>query len=419
MYRLTALSGPGSSGQLPDIGVKDSGGSSSPRTLSVTSKPRRSSRAIVSSPYRPHVLSHKRLSLWKTPYGNQKFNSLSYYFSTELLMKWEQVMESSVEEDIRKNYGAGLLRFTQFCDKFKIPEVHRMPASEELMSLFVTDSGAGKVSGKTISSWLAGLQLWHAVNGAPWLGGNLLKRTTRGASRLAPASSSESPREPVTYEHMLTLRSLLDLSDTKDAAVWAVAAVAFRCCTRLGELLIGSQGSYSLAKHVSRGTHFRRGMSPSGRTFLQFRIPWTKTTYSRGDWIFATSTDDPVNSVTALEHHLVVNAGVPQHAPLFAYETTAGWTCLTRNAFLGRCREVWTSSTFSSPKGHGFRIGGTTFLLLCGVDPWIVMKQGRWSSKAFLTYWRKIETILAMFIPDSLPTLPTIRRAITDIASRT
>ena len=49
-------------------------------------------------------------------------------------------------------------------------------------------------------------------------------------------------------------------------------------------------------------------------------------------------------------------------------------------------------------KGHGFRIGGTTHLLLLSIDPWIVMVQGHWGSQAFLSYWRQCEEILPLFM---------------------
>jgi len=62
---------------------------------------------------------------------------------------------------------------------------------------------------------------------------------------------------------------------------------------------------------------------------------------------------------------------------------------------LGSLNEVWVQEDLSSIKGHRFRIGGTTHLLLIGVDPWIVMVQGRWSSHSFLGYWRKCEEIFS------------------------
>ena len=57
--------------------------------------------------------------------------------------------------------------------------------------------------------------------------------------------------------------------------------------------------------------------------------------------------------------------------------------------------------------GHNFHIGGTTHLLLLGMDPFIVMVQGHWKSDAFLTYWCHCEEILPLFIRSALPS-PTL-----------
>ena len=39
------------------------------------------------------------------------------------------------------NYGAGLLRFTHFCESFKLAEDLCMPALEWLLSVFITTMG--------------------------------------------------------------------------------------------------------------------------------------------------------------------------------------------------------------------------------------------------------------------------------------
>jgi hypothetical protein len=43
---------------------------------------------------------------------------------------------------------------------------------------------------------------------------------------------------------------------------------------------------------------------------------------------------------------------------------------------MAHCNEVWLASGLDRMMGHSFRIGGTTHLLVSGVDPWVVMKQG-------------------------------------------
>ena len=75
---------------------------------------------------------------------------------------------------------------------------------------------------------------------------------------------------------------------------------------------------------------------------------------------------------------------------------------MRRQWFIGHCNKVWATCGLSALSGHSFRIGGTTHLLLLGVDPFIVMAQGRWQSTAFLEYWRLCEEIIPTFIGFSL-----------------
>jgi len=59
---------------------------------------------------------------------------------------------------------------------------------------------------------------------------------------------------------------------------------------------------------------------------------------------------------------------------------------------------VWSNASLPPLSGHSFRIGGTTRMLLLGIDPFIIMAQGHWKSTAFLEYWRLCEEIIPTFI---------------------
>src|SRR5882724_4450291 len=65
------------------------------------------------------------------------------------------------------NYSSGLLRFTKFCNDYKILEWFRMPASEALLTVLITCHATGSVSSSTLRHWLLGLELWHEINGSP------------------------------------------------------------------------------------------------------------------------------------------------------------------------------------------------------------------------------------------------------------
>jgi hypothetical protein len=130
------------------------------------------------------------------------------------------VMLLSLEQKTRSNYGAGLLRFTQFCDANNVSEHHRCPASEILISAFIA-SYAGLCSTDCINGWLAGIKWWHTFQGAHWYGADMLASVKKGIAKVVPESSRRNKREPVTLERMHCLLLGLDLTNAKDAAIYA------------------------------------------------------------------------------------------------------------------------------------------------------------------------------------------------------
>jgi hypothetical protein len=126
-------------------------------------KKSRPGNSHASSIFRPHVLASERLRYWVTPHALSHRNIVSQIppSAASILM---EVMISSLEPKTHSNYGAGLLRFNQFCDQLNISEHDRCPASEALLSAFIA-SFAGKHSSD--NGWLAGLKFWHTFQGAP------------------------------------------------------------------------------------------------------------------------------------------------------------------------------------------------------------------------------------------------------------
>ena len=186
----------------------------------------------------PKVFPADHFLSWLTPYGIAQNHSESPTFPHEITACRHFVITQAVKPVILTNYATGLVGLTKFCDDFNVPEIDCMPASELLLATFITTCGAGMVSNSAILSWLAGLQLWHLVNNAPWHGAALLKRAAEGSSRLAPGSSCRPKCASVTLQHIQALCNHLDLTDTFDAAIFAVACMAFWSCCRLGELLM-------------------------------------------------------------------------------------------------------------------------------------------------------------------------------------
>jgi hypothetical protein len=124
---------------------------------------------------------------WFTPHSISFLSSVRDEIPAETM---STLFQSILDENTRSNYGASLLRFTQFCDAIAIPESRRMPASSILLSAFAA-SGMGKVSRSCVDSWMAGLRFWHVSNGAVWNGDGceMLSKVKAEVSSLAPAST--------------------------------------------------------------------------------------------------------------------------------------------------------------------------------------------------------------------------------------
>ncbi|GLB45929.1 putative DNA breaking-rejoining enzyme [Lyophyllum shimeji] len=121
------------------------------------------------SPLQPIVPADRRVLLWTTPHSEQAQQSLDSAISPRLQRKIFENLLLATSDSTRQSYGAGLLRFTQFCDREEIPENLRMPASTILLSAFIADA-IGKCTGNCIRNWLNGLRLWHLYNLADWHG---------------------------------------------------------------------------------------------------------------------------------------------------------------------------------------------------------------------------------------------------------
>ncbi|KAJ7049744.1 hypothetical protein C8F01DRAFT_919196, partial [Mycena amicta] len=186
---------------------------------------------LAPSPLRPHVAAAERILIWTTPHSEIAQQHRDTEISRRLQTKMLVELLNSTQPDTRQAYGAGLLRFNQFCNRELIPEGRRMPASDILLGAFVADY-SGKVSGKAIRNWLNGLRLWHIYNDAEWHGkegwlpGILKSADKKGVYFKRP------PRGPIMLEHLRALRRSLDITEPLDAATWAAAVTAFWSCRR-------------------------------------------------------------------------------------------------------------------------------------------------------------------------------------------
>ena len=205
---------------------------------------------------------------------------------------------------------------------------------------------------------MTGVAAWHVVNGATWEGEDaFVSKVRQGAQKLTPLTSRRPPRSPVTLEHLMALESSLDLDNTFDAAVWAIALICFWACCRLGELTVPSLNLFNPSKHVARSVkyHFRNNLQ-NGQQLesLHFHLPWTKSTKQEGADISA-SAHGSLSPSNAFRNHLRVNRDAPAEGHLFAFRTRNGsFVPMVKEWFLTRCQEIWLKFSLLLPSGHSF-----------------------------------------------------------------
>lgn len=266
-----------------------------------------------------------------------------------------------------------------------------LPASELLLCAFAA-SGAGQYQHQTVRNHINGVRAWHIIQGAPWNGGHLLQYALHGVQALAPPAKPLRP--PVSLAMLEALHHSLDRFHPLHACVLALASTAFWSPSRLGEFCTTSSLSYN-----PKRTPARQDLgSVSSRTgSCKLHLPYTKTKRYAGDDVLVVRQDGPSDPISALQQHTLVNK-MPAHVPLFSYLHEGRWRCLTKRTFMDVCNAVWMAQGYGRLTGHSFRIGGTTELLRRGVSPSVVQVLGRWSSDAFLRYWRRLDEILPQHV---------------------
>lgn len=284
-----------------------------------------------------------------------------------------------------KTYAHSIKTFLSFCSKHNIPDEQVFPSSDYLLCAFIA-AQKETVAQSTIKNYLSGIRAWHIRNGYSFSRSDRLNLLAR-ASR--PLANKKPPRPPVSLEMLLALSQNLDTANSFDACVLACATTAFWGLARLGELL---PSSYNYDHHLPPFPAVS-AVSKGSLGSLQVRLPWTKVKKWSGETIYLSKQDNSSDPVIALENHISIN-NLPQSSILFAFQDAFGSSIMLKQQFIDRCNGIWAKLGLTQTSGHSFRIGGTSHLLICGVNPDVIKQSGRWSSDSFLRYWRNLDTVI-------------------------
>lgn len=290
----------------------------------------------------------------------------------------------------KANHRTALNRFLEFCNNNSVPQEDRFPASELLLCAFIASCTNRAPS--TVKNYISGIRAFHITKGLPWHGSTRLQYVRDGVVNFSgTAVNSKPPRPPVTRDMLQALYNNLDRTSPQDICILACASVAFWGQARLGELLLESALPVPNPLPVPSPSDVRSNTMAS----ITMTLPHTKVKKWTGEEITLTQQLDASNPVQALDLHLSINK-LPPHLPLFSFRVGLETRVLTKQHFLSACNNIWSKSGLPRYTGHSFRIGGTTALLLAGVQPSLVKEMGRWASDAYKLYWRDFHTLIPL-----------------------
>ncbi|VDB90673.1 unnamed protein product [Peniophora sp. CBMAI 1063] len=236
---------------------------------------------LVSSELRPRVLARDRLRLWKpgcSPHVPVAYDNVPLPFSDADIQRVCDLLDIAFSEKVLESYGSGLLHYHVFCDKKKVPEDQRAPASVDLLRFFIA-SLAGSYREGTIRSY---------------------RLLLRAAKNVAPPPKEK--RSPLMVEDMERLRGALDLDDPLQAASWGALVTTFWCTARCGEFTLQKLSSFLPGKHVKL-SDYRHTRSSDGSEAHTFHLPSTKCAPVDGEDVYFIRQSGPANPVDAFENH--------------------------------------------------------------------------------------------------------------------
>lgn len=197
---------------------------------------------------------------------------------------------------------------------------------------------------------------------------------------------------PITPELLYKILSMLDLSNSFDASVWAACLTMLYGLLRRGNVL-STQAQFRSSKHLTRNdiTFHSYG--------IQLNIKWSKTIQfgERSLQIPLPRYHGHVLCpVQAILLSFKLSAGADMAGPAFTYKCGPALRLLTPNLFISKIRSCIQQLGLDSCKyaGHSFRRGGASWAYHAGVPLDTIRQLGDWRSNAYQRYIETDNTML-------------------------
>ena len=263
-----------------------------------------------------------------------------------------------------------------------------VPASEDVLVLFVSQLAKDGLKHRTIKAYLSAIRFLHIAEGRgdPFLSPlNRLHYTIRGVKRVEASRGSNSrERLPISPGILRQIKAIWEAKghDPDLVMLWAAACLGFFAFLRAGEMTVPSDTGFDPGVHLSYGDIAVD--NPRTPTVMRVTIKQSKTDpFRRGIDLFLGKTSTDLCPVAAMLNYLVVRR--PQEGPLFTFQDGR---FLTRQRLVTALRGALQAAGLDQSKycGHSFRSGAATTAASRGMEDAVIKTLGRWRSLAYLDY---------------------------------
>ena len=273
-------------------------------------------------------------------------------------------------------------RYKQFC---AIAEVQEVPISSHSLSLFAVYLSDQVKSPATIRNYLSIIRTWALIHGiqAPTASDAGLQYTIKGLTKLMRHQPKQAA--PMTPSILSQIRTILELHDSFQLAVWSALLLGFFLFLRSSNLVPKSENSFDTTKQLTVDDIRMDGSA------MLVSINWSKTIQSAERVLeipLLAMPGSPLCPVTAVAQ-LLKSVPHKKGSPLLSYTDTFGNLRVLTYGQLSRSLKVLVQSVGLHPSQfttHSLRRGGATFAFQSGVQGEAIQKMGDWSSDCYKRY---------------------------------
>ena len=286
-------------------------------------------------------------------------------------------MHASLAPNSRNTYRSGWRSYVYFCNSNFLPVV---PVTQQNLIYFCTYSANRQLTHGSILIYLTAIKYFSQTLGYPFTTTEMhgLFHLLRGIRRIQGNSLTRPKRQPITLNHLRTLRYHYFTHHVADhAMLWCASTMAFFGLLRSSEYCAPGPSS-----HIDSTLMIQDVQFSFNRSSLSIRIKASKTDpFRQGITIRLFKINSPFCPVEAAIAY--VDRRSHTHGPFFQFSNA---TYLTRSSMASILHEVFYPSVTINT--HSFRIGGASAAASAGLPDSVIQTLGRWSSDCFRLYIR-------------------------------